>query len=91
VSSASIWEISSKSSLGKLEIPPVFLHELKSQGFLESQVTWKHCPEIKTLPPIHTDPFDGLLIAQAKLESLTFLTVDKKCSKLGYLMDVTIR
>lgn len=81
ISSASIWEISIKSSLGKLKIPSSYFEILKEQGFLELSINWFHCKEIKKLPDIHRDPFDRMLISQAKIEDMTLLTVDDNIKK----------
>jgi len=80
ISAASIWEISIKSALGKLEIPDSYIEELKLEGFQELPIHWKHTGMVKYLPLHHRDPFDRLLIAQAKMEHLTLLTVDENVS-----------
>jgi len=76
ISAASIWEISIKSAIGKLEIPDSYIEELQMEGFQELPIHWKHTNMVKYLPLHHRDPFDRLLIAQAKIENLTLLTVD---------------
>lgn len=76
VSAASIWEISIKMGLGKIEMPAHYLTVLKKQGFHELPVTWQHTHHVSSLPAYHKDPFDRLLIAQAQVESLVLLTVD---------------
>jgi PIN domain nuclease of toxin-antitoxin system len=78
ISAASIWEISIKQKLGKLEIPADYLVEVKREGFQELLVSWNHCSQVSKLPLIHNDPFDRLLIAQSMLENLTLLSVDNK-------------
>ena len=77
ISSASIWEISIKSTIGKLDIPDNYLNLLKKQGFKELPVSWQHAETVRNLPMHHKDPFDRILIAQAMVEGLTFLSVDK--------------
>ncbi len=81
ISSATIWEISIKSKLGKLKIDDNYIDELKKDGFLELSINWIHCNHVKKLPLLHTDPFDRLLIAQANIENLTLLTIDKNIKK----------
>ena len=81
ISAASIWEISIKSRLGKLTIPSNYIDVLKEQGFQELPITWKHCGVLNTLPDIHRDPFDRMLIAQADLENMILLTVDENIKK----------
>ncbi len=76
VSAASIWEISIKKSLGKLKIPDTYQDAIASQGFVELPMTWAHAGAAGGLPPIHRDPFDRMLIAQAIAERLSLLTVD---------------
>jgi len=77
ISSAVIWEISIKSALGKLEIPDNFTDILQQEGFSELPVSWNHAAMVRQLPFYHKDPFDRLIIAQAIIEDLTLLTVDK--------------
>lgn len=81
VSSASVWEISIKSALGKLEIPDGYLLELKDEGFLELPIRWEHARMVKELPLHHRDPFDRILIAQSIREKLFLLTVDDEIKK----------
>ena len=76
ISAVSIWEINIKSAIGKLTIPENYLDILKKQGFLELPITWGHSHTVMQLPAFHSDPFDRMLIAQAKVEDLTLLTVD---------------
>lgn len=76
VSAASIWELRLKAAKGKLTLPTNFTETLISQSVQELPITWKHTREILNLPPIHKDPFDRLLIAQAIQESLTLVTND---------------
>jgi PIN domain nuclease of toxin-antitoxin system len=83
ISSATIWEISIKTHLGKLTIPDTYLDEVRNQGFLELPVMWKHAAKIAGLPEIHRDPFDRLLVAQAQVEKLILLTEDPNIHKYG--------
>lgn len=81
VSAASAWEISIKVSLRKLKIPGTassFVTSVcKRNGFLQLPISVLHAEAVRLLPPIHGDPFDRMLIAQANEESLKFLTADK--------------
>ena len=77
ISSATIWEVSIKCALGKLEIPDNFTDILEQEGFNELQISWNHAAMVRQLPFHHKDPFDRLIIAQAIIEDLTLLTVDK--------------
>ncbi|MGK8250314.1 type II toxin-antitoxin system VapC family toxin [Moraxella lacunata] len=78
-SKASIWEISIKYSLGKPDFdynPKQITQELLRLGFDCLEIEFSHLFEIGNLPKIHKDPFDRLLIVQAKLENLKLLTAD---------------
>lgn len=81
VSAATIWEISIKQMLGKLTVPPGYLDELTREGFIELAISWEHARAVLSLPPIHRDPFDRLLVAQAQAEALTLLCVDENIRK----------
>jgi PIN domain nuclease of toxin-antitoxin system len=85
VSAASIWEIAIKLSIGKLKlrggIPDRIVDDLTAYGFSEIPVTAHHAAEVRTLPWHHSDPFDRLLIAQARHEGLTLVTVDSRISR----------
>lgn len=78
-SAASIWEVAIKYSSGKanFHVDPNLLHRgLQENGFLELPVSGIHALAVGALPPIHKDPFDRLLVAQAIAENLTLLTAD---------------
>ncbi|TCF97741.1 twitching motility protein PilT [Paraburkholderia strydomiana] len=82
VSAASIWEISIKSGLGKLDAD---VNELVTRmgeaGFHELPVTAVHAAAVRDLPDIHRDPFDRLLVAQAMSEPLRLLSDDENVAK----------
>jgi PIN domain nuclease of toxin-antitoxin system len=76
---ASIWEIAIKHGLKRddfLVDPRVLRRGLLENGYVELPIASEHAVAIDTLPPIHKDPFDRLLVAQAIVESITLLTVD---------------
>ena len=81
ISAATIWEISIKANLKKIKISGNYIDEIKREGFLELPVSWLHCNQLKKLPAIHRDPFDRLLIAQARTEKLVLLTTDEHIKK----------
>ena len=89
VSAASLWEMSIKTSIGKLELN---LSELKKQltvlGVNELMISWEHALLTETLPWHHKDPFDRLLIAQAMSEPLILLTNDKLLAQYTTLVKV---
>ena len=79
-SSASLWEIAIKSGLGRADFrvdPHVLWRGLLENGYAELPVTGAHAVAVDLLPPIHKDPFDRLLVAQARVEGITLLTADK--------------
>ena len=81
ISAAVVWEIMIKSAIGKLEIPDDFPEVLNTQSFLQLSITVEHAIEVRNLPHIHQDPFDRILIAQARVERLTFVTKDQNPKK----------
>jgi len=76
-SAASVWEIRIKQGIGKLDVPDDFADVLAAQPFEPLSVTVGHAHALRDLPTLHRDPFDRLLIAQARLERLTILTRDR--------------
>jgi PIN domain nuclease of toxin-antitoxin system len=81
VSVVSLWEIVIKSSLGKLKIPDDLIQQIKNNNFTWLNVEVSHVLELGKLPPIHQDPFDRLLIAQARASNLKFMTIDQNIIK----------
>ena len=81
VSAVVVWEIRIKEALGKLEIPRNFKRVLESQPFEMLDVTVEHAHAVKDLPAHHRDPFDRMLVAQAKVEGFTLLTHDARLKK----------
>jgi PIN domain nuclease of toxin-antitoxin system len=89
VSSASLWEISIKISLGKLEISDdELLQCLEAMGVEPLPITWEHARAVRQLPLHHRDPFDRMLIAQAISEPLVLLTHDEALLAYGDLIRV---
>ena len=85
-SSASLWEISIKNGLDRADFnvdPRRLWRMLLVSGYRELPVTSEHTVTVNELPSLHKDPFDRILIAQARVESLTLLTVDKAVAKYG--------
>ena len=84
VSSASIWEVAIKHRLGKLPLPPeVLIHIARDAGFESLPITSEHAAATSALPPHHQDPFDRLLLAQARLEQLSLITADAHLLRYG--------
>ena len=78
-SAASLWEIAIKRGLGRedFEVDPRLLRRgLLDNGYAEITVRSEHAVAVDSQPPIHRDPFDRLLVAQATFEGVTLLTSD---------------
>jgi PIN domain nuclease of toxin-antitoxin system len=78
-SAASVWEVAIKRGLGRAEFqadPRLLRRGLLDNGYSELPVMSEHVVVIDSLPPIHKDPFDRLLVAQASVEGITLLTAD---------------
>lgn len=80
VSAASTWEISIKKALKKLESPKDIMEQIAKNKFKLLPINFEETLIIETLSPYHQDPFDRILIAQAKLFELTIITRDRKFS-----------
>lgn len=75
-SAVSIAEIAIKSSLGKLEAPTDIAGHLVEGGFIALPFTAEHAAELRDLPWHHRDPFDRMLVGQARVEGMTLATAD---------------
>jgi PIN domain nuclease of toxin-antitoxin system len=84
VSAASTWEVVIKAALGKLRLPDdiepsdYVQKSIRRAGFSTLDISVEHTYAVSSLPPVHQDPFDRLLIAQAKVENLVIVTADRK-------------
>lgn len=79
-SAASIWEMTIKAD--KLPIDPgIFRTSLLRNGYKELSVSSEHALGVRLLPDIHKDPFDRIMIAQANVEGISFLTQDGNALK----------
>jgi PIN domain nuclease of toxin-antitoxin system len=88
-SAASIWEVSIKSALGKLKADPnEVLAGVEPAGFNHLPIIGGHAAKVVELPPIHKDPFDRLLVAQARYEPMILLTDDDVLGGYGDLVEV---
>ena len=79
-SAASLWEIAIKSGLGRPDFmvdPRLLRRGLLENDYTELSVTGAHAVAVDLLPPIHRDPFDRILVAQAQVEGITLLTADE--------------
>ncbi len=78
VSAASAMEIVIKVKLGKLDMPTDITSLLQANRFVELAVRIDHAEAMAELPLLHKDPFDRLLVAQARSENLTLVTSDQQ-------------
>lgn len=79
-STASIWEVAIKSGLGRLDFhldAGVFRRALFESGYEELAITGTHASAVATLPELHRDPFDRILVAQAIVEGVVLMTADQ--------------
>jgi PIN domain nuclease of toxin-antitoxin system len=83
VSAATVWEISIKQALSKLEAPYDLLRQIELNRFELLSMTVSHAYTAGALPPHHDDPFDRMLVAQAMMEGLILLTRDPRMSLYG--------
>jgi PIN domain nuclease of toxin-antitoxin system len=87
LSVASIWEMIVKAGLGKLPLPSPasawISKQMDMNRILALPILPSHVAELETLPPIHRDPFDRMLAAQARYEKMPLLTADPMMRKYG--------
>lgn len=81
VSAVSVWELRVKASLGKVKLPADFAEVLAEQPFEPLAMTMAHAHALRQLPMHHRDPFDRMLITQARSDGLTLLTHDEVVSQ----------
>lgn len=81
VSAASEWELAIKGALGRLELRRTMLEAAVDAGFIPLPVSFEHAQAIRSLKPIHVDPFDRLLVAVAVVEGLTIVSSDPILAK----------
>jgi PIN domain nuclease of toxin-antitoxin system len=85
-SAASLWEIAIKCRLGRKDFrvdPRLLRRGLLDNGYLELPITSEHAVVTYSLPPLHKDPFDRILVAQAMVEGVELLTVDPIVAQYG--------
>jgi PIN domain nuclease of toxin-antitoxin system len=83
---ASLWEVAIKRSLGREDFrtdPGVLRAGLLASGYVELAVEGRHVLGLSTLPALHRDPFDRLLVAQAAAEGMRLLTADTRLLAYG--------
>jgi PIN domain nuclease of toxin-antitoxin system len=83
ISAVTMWEIWLKQSLGKLRLPADFEAKMTDEAFENLPLTYQHTRQLASLPWHHRDPFDRMLVAQARYENLVLLTADQAVSTYG--------
>jgi len=81
LSSASFWEMAIKKSLGRLTLPHNLLEAAAGEGFKILPILPEESLGVADLPLLHADPFDRLLVMQAKLHDLVIITNDEKMAE----------
>jgi len=76
VSAVSVWEINIKQAMGKLNVPDNLTEEIELHRFTALTINFEHAQLATRLAPIHKDPFDCMLIAQAQIEKFTLVSRD---------------
>ncbi|HEY7174758.1 MAG TPA: type II toxin-antitoxin system VapC family toxin [Micromonosporaceae bacterium] len=76
VSAATVWEVAIKQATGKLRAPVDLAERVSESGFKELPIQARHAAAAGRLPPIHRDPVDRMLVAQARSEDLMLVTRD---------------
>jgi PIN domain nuclease of toxin-antitoxin system len=76
VSAASEWELAIKGALGKVKLRRTLLEATLDAGFAPLAISFEHVQAVRSLKPIHKDPFDRLLVAVAIVEGLTVVSSD---------------
>ena len=85
-SAASLWEVAIKSGLGRDDFrvdARLLRRGLLENGYTELAVTGSHAVAVDSLPPLHKDPFDRMLVAQAQVEGFLLLTADPAVASYG--------
>jgi len=78
ISSVSFWELSIKQSLGKIDANINFDRMVEAHGFHEVPVVSRYTVTLRTLPLLHGDPFDRMIVAQAMADQMTLVTSDSR-------------
>ena len=82
VSAISLWEVAIKVSSGRFSVNiEQMVDSIAKAGFYALPIAFQHAMVLASLPPIHRDPFDRMLVAQSLSESLVLLTADRVLSR----------
>jgi PIN domain nuclease of toxin-antitoxin system len=88
---ATLWEVAIKSSLGRPDFSVdtrKLRNALVAEGFTELTIRAEHVARVAALPWLHRDPFDRMLVAQAKEENWTLLTADRALTAYGGFVEL---
>jgi len=77
VSAVVVWEVAIKRALGKIEVPMSFVADVIDSDAQKLPISLEHAAGVEQLPHHHRDPFDRLLISQARLEGATLVSADE--------------
>ncbi len=87
ISAVSVWEISIKAALRRLDVSATLTddldEEMERSGFRQLPIEFEHAFAVRCLPLHHSDPFDRMLVAQAQCEGLTLITADPAIFSYG--------
>ena len=83
VSAVSAWEVAIKAALGKIRLGASFGDGVAQSGFVPLPISFIHAETAGELPPHHRDPFDRMLVAQARVERLTLVSGDQQLEPYG--------
>lgn len=81
LSAVTAWEIAIKQASGKLADPMELSEFLRGGNFRRLPITFEHARVAGGLPPLHRDPFDRMLVAQAMVEGMTLVTSDRQMAR----------
>lgn len=90
-SAASLWEVAIKASLGRADFTAdagELRDVLVENGFHELGISAAHAVSVARLPPIHGDPFDRMLVAQANVEPMVLVTADERLARYPGAIEV---
>lgn len=88
-SAASLWEIAMKASAGRIDADAAEIRSVaRADGFLELPLTGLHVAALLDLPALHGDPYDRILVAQAKAEPMRLLSGDPSLAGYGELVEI---
>jgi PIN domain nuclease of toxin-antitoxin system len=88
VSAVTVWEVAIKAALGRIEVEIDDLEAaIPANGFQSLAIGMRHAATVGKLPPVHRDPFDRMLVAQAFVEELRVMTHDRVFERYGLRAD----